>query len=148
MIDLLLYGTSAQKGYQCQEKLLNKIWSRSVDRYSCVWRLASLTTHLIIYSCIALANYISSIGQNHQEDIARHIQLYRKPQKKNLQNNDTFMNLLCLRPHSSRCCPLILWYRRRFSWHSDSELCNTHQLTLVKYFNRTTCRYLDILCRW
>jgi len=25
LIDWLLYGTSAQKGYKCQEKLLNKI---------------------------------------------------------------------------------------------------------------------------
>jgi len=37
----LLYGTSAQKGYWCQETLLNKIWSRFVDKYNCVWRNAN-----------------------------------------------------------------------------------------------------------
>jgi len=40
LIDWLLYGTSAQKGYQCQETLLNNISSRFVDKYNYVWRNA------------------------------------------------------------------------------------------------------------
>jgi len=40
LIDWLLYGTSAQKGYYCQKTLLNKIWSRLIDKYNCVWRNA------------------------------------------------------------------------------------------------------------
>jgi len=38
LIEWLLYGTSAQKGYWCQETLLNQIWSRFVDKYNCIWR--------------------------------------------------------------------------------------------------------------
>jgi len=37
LIDWLLNGTSAQIGYSYQETLLNKIWSRFVDKYNCVW---------------------------------------------------------------------------------------------------------------
>jgi len=37
LTDWLLYGTSAQKGYQCHDTLLNKIWSRFVDKYNTVY---------------------------------------------------------------------------------------------------------------